>query len=133
MFYDFAITVKTTHTEASPKEQVLKLTHGVIHRVELGFPSGCAGLVRVKLLHEEHQLYPTNPDGYFASDDYNIPINDYYELYTEPYSLKFIGYAVGTSYDHTIIVRIGVLPEEVLKPTTLATRIVEAFKTLIGA
>lgn len=132
MFYDFALTVKTTHTESAPLEQTLKLTHGIIHRVEIGFPSGCNGLVRCKLLHEEHQYLPTNPDGYFASDGYNIPIDDYFELYTEPYSLKFIGYGVGCGYDHVITVRVGVLPKEVVEPTTALSRMFEKFLKLVG-
>ncbi len=132
MYYDFAITVTAGKTEAAPKEQVLKLTHGIIHRIEIGFPPGCHNLVKVKLLHEEHQYLPTNPDGYFAADGYNIPIEDYFELYTEPYSLKFIGYAPDTTYDHEIHVRIGILPQEILSPTETVSGLLKKFLKLIG-
>ncbi len=116
MFYDFAIKVETTDTEASPKEQVLKLTYGVIHRVEVQFPIGTQALTHCKLFHEEHQLFPTNPDGDFASDGYVIPIDDHFELHTEPYSLKAKCWNEDDTYAHTITIRVGILPEEILSP-----------------
>ncbi len=109
MFYDFAITVSANTAKAAPTTQELKLTHGVIHRVEVEFPAGCAGLVHCGLLQGIHQLWPTNPDGSFASDDYVIAIYEDYELATEPYVVKFVGWNLDDTYDHTVTVRIGVL------------------------
>jgi len=116
MFYDFAITVPKSRTEANPVEQVMKLTYGVIHRVEVQFPIGTQALAHCKLLHEEHQLFPTNPEGSFASDGYVIPIDDHFELFTEPYSLKAKCWNDDDTYAHTITVRVGILPPETLSP-----------------
>lgn len=113
MFYDFALTIPANTTEASPLEEVVKVTHGVLHRVEIAFPAGCAGLAHLVILHWGFQLYPTNPGGSFASDDYTIPIDDYFELFFAPYTLKLRGYNEDDTYSHTITVRIGVLPEDV--------------------
>ena len=132
MFYDFAVTIPAGTTEDDPVEQVLKLTHGVIHRVEVEFPAGCRGYAHLVLLHEEHQLYPTNPDEDFNAEGYTIPIDDYFPLTTEPYSLKAVGWAPDASYNHTITVRIGILPEEIVTPYKETESLFQKFFKLIG-
>lgn len=114
MFYDFAITVPADTKEATPFSQELKLTAGVIQKVSLLFPPGPHGMVKVRIMDDGHQFLPTNPDGYFATDDEAVNIDEWYPLDAEPFSLRAVGYSPGTTYSHTISIRIGVLrPEEV--------------------
>ena len=94
-------------------EVELKLTHGVIHYIEIGFPAGCAGLAHLVLLHGEHQLYPTNPEGSFAANGYVIPINDYFELFYAPFEITLRGWNLDDTFPHTLSVRINVLQEDV--------------------
>lgn len=109
MFYDFAITVKAGTTEAVPKEEVLKLTKGIIHRVEVEFYPGPRRYVFCKLYHHEHQLWPTNPDGAFSTDAYTIAFDEYEELKSAPYTLVARAYSPDADYNHVITVRIGIL------------------------
>lgn len=113
MFYDFALTIPANTLESAALEDVVKVTHGVLHRVEIAFPAGCAGLAHLVILHREFQIYPTNPGGSFASDNYTIPIDDYYELFDVPYSLKLRGWNLDDTYPHTLTVRLGILLEDV--------------------
>ncbi|OFW65462.1 MAG: hypothetical protein A2Y74_01515 [Actinobacteria bacterium RBG_13_63_9] len=115
MIYEFPLTVETAHLVGSPVEEEVKLTHGVVHRVEVEFPAGCVGLVHVAIDHFAHQAWPANPSGSFASDDYVVAFDDYLPLLTPPYKLKLRGWTEGTSYDHTVKVRIGLLPESIAK------------------
>ena len=132
MFYDFAITVPANTLESAPVSQALKLSMGVIQKVYLLFPPGPHGMVKLKILEGGHQFLPTNPDGYFASDDEVLNIDEYYELISEPYSLKAVAYSPGTTYNHTISVRIGILrPEEVEKSSGLMMALKRFFK-LVG-
>ena len=112
MFYDFAITVPKSTTEAIPVEQAMKLTKGVIHRVEIQFPIGTLALAHCKIYHDEHQFLPTNPEGSFASDGYVIPIDENFELSTVPYSLKARCWNDDDTYQHIITIRVGVLGGE---------------------
>ena len=131
MYYDFAVLVETKHTVDSPKEQELVLTHGIIHRVEVEFPAGCRGQVCLQLFHREHQVWPTNIDEAFNGEGYTVPIDEHYELTSEPYVLKAVAWGVSCNYPHTITVRIGILPEEVLVPLTgLGTMLQKFFKRL---
>lgn len=132
MFYDFAITVPKSTTEAAPVTEELKLTHGVIHTVRLDFPPGPRGEVNIVLYHEEHQLYPTNPGGAFNSDNTYINYDDFFELTTAPYSLKARGWAPTANYDHTIHIEVGVMESKLaLAMIKLATGM-EKFLKMVG-
>ena len=125
MYYDVSFTIPANTAKSSPEELVVKLTHGVIHRVELGFPRGCAGLAHLQIRRGLHQVWPTNPQGSFNTDGYTITFNEYYEFSTEPYVLTLVGWNLDDTYDHTLEVRIGILPSKVPiseGPITLAVR-----------
>jgi hypothetical protein len=132
MFYNFAITVPAGTTASKPVMQTLKLTKGVIHRVEIGFPAGCRGYVYLVLNTNGHQLYPTDPEGAFNAEGYTIPINDYFPLDADPYSLKAIAWSPDAIYDHIITVRIGILPEEILSPLTGLGTMLNQFLKFMG-
>ena len=132
MFYNFAVVVTAGSTEANPTVETLKLTKGIIHRVEVEFPRGCKGYVSLKLYHQEHQVWPSNPPGAFKTDAYTVPIDEHYKLDSAPYSLKARGWAPSATYDHTITVRIGILSEEVLSPLTGLGAMFKKFFKLIG-
>lgn len=109
MFYEWAVAVPANTTESSPVTQVMKLTLGVITRVEVQFPHGCNGLAHCKILHEESQKWPTPPSTSMASSGHAIQIDENFDLDTEPYSLKAICWNEDNTYQHTIYVRVGVL------------------------
>ena len=113
MFYDFAVSVPANTLESAPVEQTLKLTHGIIHKVEVQFPIGTQALAHCKILEGGHQFLPTNPEGSFASDGYVIPIDEYYEFYTEPYTLKVRCWNDDDTYQHTITIRVGIMESKV--------------------
>lgn len=119
MFYDVSFTIPANTTKAAPLEQHVKLSHGVIHRVEVGFPSGCAGLAHLQILEGAHHVWPTNPAGSFNTDDYTIPIDDYYELFEEPYTLTLVGWNEDDTFSHTLEVRFGILPAWVIMASGL--------------
>ena len=132
MFYEFPIVVTAGKTEADPAIEILKLTAGIIHQVSVEFPAGCRGYVYCKLLHQEHQLWPTNPQGAFRGEGYVIPIEEYYPLTTEPFSLKAVAWSPSATYDHTLRVRVGILTEEELEPLRELPEQFQKFFKLLG-
>ncbi len=129
MFYDFSFTIPINTTKDSPFRQNIKLTHGIIHRVEIGFPSGCAGLAHLRFKDGLHQLWPTNPDGDFNTDNYTIAFNEYHEFFRAPYILTLVGWNLDDTYPHTLEIRLGILPVEVLAPEET---FIQAFKKLLA-
>lgn len=107
MYYEFAITVSANTAESSPVEQYLKLTHGLIHHIEIQFPIGCAGLAHCQLLSPNFGSLPTNPSGDFSSDGYTIPIDENLEFFAEPYIIKARLWNDDETYPHTITIRVG--------------------------
>jgi len=132
MFYDFAVTIPAGTTDADPFSQDLNLTAGVIEKVSILFPPGPHGMVKIRLLQGSHQFIPTNPDGYLASDDEALDIDEYYELKAAPYVLTVLGSSPGTTYDHTINIRIGILRPEDVEKTSALTIALKKFLKLIG-
>jgi hypothetical protein len=128
VFYDFSFQIEANTAKSDLHTQDVHLTHGIIHRVEIGFPAGCRGYAHVAIRHGLHQLWPTNPAGSFNADNYTIVINEYYPLHTAPYRLTLHGWSPGTAYPHTIEIRFGILPVEVLAPEET---FIQAFKKLL--
>ena len=107
MFYDFAITVPANTLANTPKVTRLKLTQGFITQVEVGFPPGCNGMVRARLTYGLHQVWPSNTEGYFGWDSFTVSYPEFYPLDQAPYELVCETWSPGTTYAHTITVRVG--------------------------
>jgi len=131
MFYDYSITVPANTAESSPVTQYLKLTRGIIHRVEVQFPIGASALMRCKIFYHEWQAFPTNPDGYFASDGYVIPIDDYYKIDSEPFDLKVLVWNLDDTYQHILTVRVGLLRYEDIQGRLETENMLQRFLKMI--
>ena len=109
MFYEFAILVPKSRGESNPVEEDLKLTHGIIHRIEVQFPIGTLALTHCRLEHHTFGELPTNPSGSFATDGYTIPIDEYLEFFSEPYIIRATCWNDDDTYPHTVTIRIGIM------------------------
>ena len=126
MLYVLALTIPANTAEAAPYEEDLKLTDGVITRVEVEFPAGCQGLVHSYARQAIHQVFPTNPDADLCSDNHVIAWHDYQDLDTDPRVLTISGWNVDDTYDHTITVRLE------LEPLAVTPSLVDEIKQLLG-
>ena len=113
MIFTYDIAIPKNTSAASPKTQILKLSKGVITKVEIKFARGCHGMVKVRLLHQEAHLVPLSRDEWVTGDNEAVSFPEYFELWTTPYQLKFVGCSPGTGYEHMVTVRISVLPKHV--------------------
>ena len=132
MFFAWDVTVAAGTAEASPKEQILKVTKGVVTGVWVKFPPGCHGLVKVRLLRSEFQLVPLSRGEWVTGDGETIPTETYYLLEEAPAELKFLGCSPGSIHDHTVTVRVSVTPAEVASPWETLSGLVKVLKKLIG-
>lgn len=108
------------------------LTKGVIRRVEVEFPSGCFGLVHVSIWHMNHQLWPSNPDEEFASDDHVIVFETYYEMTEEPSLLSLHGWNEDDTYDHTITFRVTVFKKYYAYPYLHMQKLLQLLGKVFG-
>ena len=120
MYYAWNITLEKGNTAATPEKTIFKLEHGIIVRCEIVFPSGCQGLVNCHINHSLHQVYPKNPDQQYTGNGETIFASDEYELKGEPHQLEFYGWNTDEIYDHTITVRIQIVPKREITRLAIA-------------
>lgn len=101
--------------EKTPIEVKLQVAPGVIHRVEITFPDGCNNEVSCAIYRFEHQMFPSNGSVSFIGNDEKISFREFEELKVNPSILKVVFYAPNTSYDHKIVVRIGILDKKYIE------------------
>lgn len=116
MLYEYTLTVPANTAEADAVSQDLKLTKGVIHRVEVDFPIGTRGLVHVKIFRGANQVWPDNPDGDIATDGHPRAWDEHYEVSDQPTTFTAKGWSTADTYDYDIRIAIGMLPKEVMSP-----------------
>jgi len=113
MSYAWDITITGNKPAAEPKEQTLDLHPGVITKVEVKFPAGCHGMVKARLFFGRFQIVPLSRGEWVTGDDESVSYPTYHEIVNEPAQLLFQGCSPGTSYSHTITVRVQILPKAV--------------------
>lgn len=128
MLFTANVTVETTHTESNKKEEILKVAHGIITWISIFFPPGCHGLVHCTILHHEHQIAPSTEGMSLIGDGSPIEWSEYYESYQPPYELKIKLWGVSCTYNHTVTIRIAILPRKAI----IALAIVDAVKAAFG-
>jgi len=110
MFHVWDITITANTLEAAPKEQQLELPIGIITKIDIKFPAGCHGMVKIRLLRWTFQLVPLSSGEWITGDDETIPTETYYELLEVPVFLMFKGCSPDTDYNHKVTIRIEVNP-----------------------
>jgi len=131
MIYEWSISIPAGTTKANWQKKEVVLPKGVIHKVDVVFPPGCAGCAHLIVKKSTHQIYPTNGDDDFNGDGEVISFKDHYRL---PYKNNFLQiYTWNTgSYDHTVTLRLGVLPEPILIPYKPFESVLASMKRLFG-
>ena len=132
VFYTRDITTSADRSEAEALETPFKLSAGIIHRVEVIFPRGCAGLLHVTIWHGGHQLYPGTEEQEFVGDGETVSFNDYYELRSEINLLKVKTWNEDEIFTHDCTVRIGIMKPEEINPWIIVKELTNVIKTLVG-
>lgn len=74
---------------------------GVVRRVWVEMPRGCAGLVGIKVKRGPYQVFPL-PDGtWYKSDGTTLPFNTSIVIDTNPFDLDIYIYNLDEIYSHT--------------------------------
>jgi len=110
MFYAWNFCLPANKTEAGRTKRELYLEKGTVTRCEVVLPVGCSNLVFVHINDALHQVYPKDPTYKFIGDGANIVCTDEYEIKEQPFTLQFYGWNTDEIYDHTVTVRIQLVP-----------------------
>jgi hypothetical protein len=131
MFFVWDILIEADTTEAKPLIEWLELGKGIVTHVDIKFPAGCHGMVKVRLFQEALQLVPLTEDEWVTGDDEAVPTETYCELLDKPFKLKIVACSPDTDYDHTITVRLEIQPEHAAGVSAL-TRMFQSLLDTLG-
>lgn len=131
MLYSRHITYTAGGTASSPSRTQLKVNQGVIARVWVHFPPGCAGLTRLRIYHEGHPFLPVEKDAYISGDNYVFDLPMFYEITDEPQQITIEGWNEDEVYSHTVDILMLVLPREAVYPVGAAEGIVSSLRSLL--
>lgn len=112
MIYVFKIKTPANTAEADKQKTDLVLERGVTYRININFPPGPSELLHLQITDALHHVWPTNPDGSFASDSERINFEDEYPLLEPPYELYAYTWNLDDTYEHGVTIRIGIKPRE---------------------
>jgi len=131
MIYTKTITTPANRLIASPLQSRILLTKGFIYKVEFDFPPGGGGLHHLVVLEGGFQLWPSTLGETFHPDGYCISFDDSYLMDSSPYELTAYTWSPGTSYDHEVQVRIGLVTEEIYQARFLPSVALDLWKSML--
>ena len=112
MIYTTSIKIDAKTSRADANRTVLRVGKGLVWRIEVEFPPGCAGLAHCFIEDGNYQLFPATPGESFASDGSVISFDDLYLKTAAPFEFVITCWNVDTAWDHTLQVRIGMASSE---------------------
>ena len=130
MLYAKQITVSKNTSSSAPEETQFKISKGVLYRIYLGFPAGCAGLVKFRMILDGHPILPVNADAYIRGDaiTYEYPIFE--EITEEPMTITAQAWNEDDTYDHTIDLQILVVSREWIVPQAAIEGVISSLRSL---
>lgn len=105
MFSNFSIAVSPNTSEEAATTQKMTLPKGIIKRVEVVFPDGCAGLVAVQIFRGRSQVWPYNPGEAFRANNDVIGFDEYILLTDKPFTFTAKVWNEDQYYSHTPVIR----------------------------
>lgn len=131
-YYSFEITIPANTPETTPTVKEIEIEGEILHEIAITVPTGHAGLARLAIFYGIEQLWPTNKGAWFRGDGMEIEWREYWELPNKITKLILKGWNEDEVYEHTFIVKIGVLPKFYVFPEYVVLEFVTLLKTLLG-
>lgn len=134
MIYTKDCETSIAYTKASPLLTILKVTKGLVYKVEVEFPVGCRGTAHVVICDGGYQAWPSTPGSSWHSDGGVISFDDLYLKEAAPFEFSIYTYLINADFSHTPQIRIGMVSKEAFKarfmPTTVWKEFVDTMKQL---
>ena len=130
MIYTANITTVKNTAKTALKKTIIRVTRGLVYKVEFYFPAGSAGLMGLAVFDGSFQVWPSSVGEFFLGDDLTIPFDDLYLKESAPFEFQCYTYNEDDTYDHLVIARIGLVSSEVFMARFLPTRDRNYFKRL---
>lgn len=130
MLHSKHVTIPANTSASSPFRTTFKVNRGVIYRVWLSFPAGCAGLARIAIKHEGHPFLPVHEGDYIRGDGVNFEYPIFYEIESEPQQMTIVAWNLDELYEHTIDVQMLIIDKKYITPGGAGEGIIAAMRSI---
>lgn len=96
------LTIPDDTQISSPVSYDLSLPVGMINKLWVEFPRGCAGLVGLRILRGVNQIFPLPDTVWMRSDNAVFDFRFSHVISSEPLSVTIQGYNIDDTYHHTV-------------------------------
>jgi len=112
VIYQKTISTVITDYATLPKQTILKVCKGLVYKVEIAFPPGPAGLLKVQIFDGGHQVWPSTPGEYFATEAQTISFDDTLLKLAAPFQYNIYTINECEKFTHEVTIRIGMVSQE---------------------
>lgn len=112
MIYQITVNTPKNTPINSPQRVSLKVTRGLVYRIEVEFPPGPSGLLHCMITDGSFQLWPSTPGEWFATDGNVIGFEDLYLKEASPFEFSVYTYNESDHEDHLVMIRVGLVSKE---------------------
>lgn len=130
MIYTANITTAVNTSVVALQKTVIRVTKGLVYKVEFNFPPGSSGLMGVAVFDGLYQVWPSSVGEFFIGDDVTIAFDDMYLKGSAPFEFQAYTYNVDDTYEHFVAVRIGLVSSDMFMARFMPTRGRERFVIL---
>lgn len=130
VFIEPVTTPKNT-LESGPLESWIDVARGLLYRGQVMFPPGPSGLVGVKVFEGAHQMFPVSRDHWYTGDNETIDFGDMYYVTTTKTRLRILTYNTDDTYEHKIIVRMGIVSRPEFIAHYIPTMAIDRLETVM--
>lgn len=116
MFYILRKKIEIAHVEATPYEEDIHLTEGVIHQVDVMFQSGCNHEINVQIWQANQQIWPSNRGKSLTGDATIVSFREFYPVAPGNQILTVKAWGPDPALDKYIEVHLGVLARRIIQP-----------------
>ncbi len=131
MVYSVTITTDANTTKVNAKKTVLKLTKGLVWKIEIDFPPGCSGLLYTQIFDGSYQVFPASPGTAFHSDNQLIGFDDLYLKTSEPFEFVIKTWNLDDTWPHTIQIHLGMASSEAFMSRYMPSKTWEKFQDVL--
>lgn len=112
MIYSADITTLADRKKTNLLRTTIRVTKGLVYKVEFYFPPGSAGLMGVAVFDGLYQVWPSTVGEFFTTDDETISFDDLFLKDAAPFTFQCYTYNLDTKHPHLVGVRIGLVSDE---------------------
>ncbi len=133
MIYISDVDTPSGQAKATPLITPIKVTKGLVYKIEIEFPPGAAGLHHIVIYDGFYQAWPTTPGVTFHGGWSLIGFDDTYMKMNPPFEFTAYSWNLDDEYDHAVQIRLGMVSTEVFMARYLPTYAYDHFVKLMKA